>query len=98
MKTSKQFQINLIKIIISILILSILVACGPSQDELNSIDYSPIVRDDWPVSTPDEQGLDSMLVSEMYYNAAKLETLYSLLVIKNGYLVAEDYFNEGSIE
>ena len=50
------------------------------------------------MSTPAEQGLDPMLVAEMYYNAAELETIYSLLVIKNGYLIAEDYFNEGSID
>jgi CubicO group peptidase (beta-lactamase class C family) len=98
MKTSKQIQIYLIKITFLILILSILVACGPSKEDLNSIDYTPLVRDDWPVSTPEEQGLDSLLVAEMYLNAAELETIYSLLVIKNGYLVAEDYFNEGSVE
>jgi len=50
------------------------------------------------VSTPEAQGLDPMLVAELYYNAAKLERLYGLLVIKNGYLIAEGYFNEGSVE
>jgi CubicO group peptidase (beta-lactamase class C family) len=50
------------------------------------------------VSTPEEQGLDPMLVSELYNDAAELEKLYSLLVIKNGYLIAEKYFNEGSVE
>jgi CubicO group peptidase (beta-lactamase class C family) len=39
-----------------------------------------------------------MLVAEMYHNAAELETIYSLLVVKNGYLIAEDYFNEGSVD
>jgi len=39
-----------------------------------------------------------MLVAELYYSAAELETIYSLLVIKNDYLIAEDYFNEGSID
>jgi CubicO group peptidase (beta-lactamase class C family) len=34
----------------------------------------------------------------MYHTAAKLETLYGLLVVKNGHLVAEGYFNEGSVE
>ncbi|MHC4720663.1 MAG: serine hydrolase domain-containing protein [Planctomycetota bacterium] len=50
------------------------------------------------MSTPAEQGPDPMLVAELYHNAAELETLYGLLVIKNGYLIAEGYFNEGSIE
>jgi CubicO group peptidase (beta-lactamase class C family) len=98
MKTTKHNQIFLIKFTFAILILSILVACGPSKEDLNSVDYTPLVREDWPVSTPEEQGLDSRLVAEMYLNAAELETLYSLLVIKNGYLVAEDYFNEGSVD
>ena len=71
---------------------------SPSKAELATVDYTPLPGDDWNVSTPEEQGLDSELVSEMYLNAAKLETLYSLLVIKNGYLIAEDYFNEGSVE
>jgi CubicO group peptidase (beta-lactamase class C family) len=98
MKTSKYIQIFLIEFASAILILTIFVACGPSIEDLNSVDYSPLVREEWPVSTPEEQGLDSRLVAEMYLNAAELETLYSLLVIKNGFLVAEDYFNEGSVD
>jgi len=35
------------------------------------------------------------LVAELYYNASQLETAYSLLVFKNGHMVAEDYFNVG---
>jgi len=50
------------------------------------------------VSTPAGQGLDPKLVAELYHNAAELETLYGLLVIKNGYLIAERYSSEGSID
>jgi CubicO group peptidase (beta-lactamase class C family) len=81
-----------------ILVLLSLVGCGPSTADLEAVDYTPLPGDDWEVSTPAEQGLDPMLVAEMYYNAAELETIYSLLVIKNGYLIAEDYFNEGSVD
>jgi CubicO group peptidase (beta-lactamase class C family) len=84
-----------------ILILSMLVGCGPSGpsvEDLEALEYVPLSGDDWEVSTPGEQGLDPMLVAELYFNAAELETLYSLLVVKNGYLIAEDYFNEGSID
>jgi CubicO group peptidase (beta-lactamase class C family) len=59
------------------------------------VDYTPISLDEWPVSTPEEQGLDPRLMAELYYNASKLESIYSLLVFKNGYLVAEDYFHIG---
>lgn len=45
-----------------------------------------------------EGWLDPMLVATVYYNAAQMETLYGLLVIKNGHLIAEGYFNEGSVE
>lgn len=98
MEYSKPFTNYLINITFTILILSTLVACGPSTEDLNSIDYTPLVRDDWPVSTPEEQGLDPRLVAQMYLDATEQETLYSLLVIKNGYLVAEEYFNAGSVE
>jgi CubicO group peptidase (beta-lactamase class C family) len=84
-----------------ILILSMLVGCslgGPSTEDLLAVEYAPVSRDDWEVSTPAEQGLDPMLVANLYYNAEKLETIYSLLVVKNGRLIAEDYFNEGSID
>jgi CubicO group peptidase (beta-lactamase class C family) len=81
-----------------ILILSMLAGCGPSTEDLEAVDYKPLAGDDFEVSTPEEQGLDPMLVAEMYYDAAKLDTIYSLLIVKNGYLVAEKYFNEGSID
>jgi len=81
-----------------ILVLSMLVGCGPSTEDLEAVEYTPLPGDDWKISTPEEQGLDPMLVAELYYNAAELETLYGLLVVKNGYLIAEGYFNEGSVE
>jgi len=81
-----------------IFMLFMLAGCGPSTAALAAVDYTPLSRDDWQVSTPEEQGLDPLLVAELYHNAAKLETIYSLLVVKNGRLIAENYFNEGSVE
>ncbi len=75
-----------------------MAGCGSSTEDLEAIDYTPLPGDDWDASTPAELRLDPELVAELYYNAAELETIYSLLVIKNGYLIAEDYFNEGSLE
>ena len=88
----------LLMITIVLVVMSALAGCGPSIEDLLAIDYTPLPGDDWEASTPAEQGLDPMLVARVYYSAAELETLYSLLVIKNGYLIAEDYFNEGSID
>jgi hypothetical protein len=81
-----------------ILILSMLVGCRTWNRDLEVVKYTPLPGDDWEVSTPAEHGLDPMLVAELYLNADELETLYGLLVIKNGYLIAKGYFNEGAVE
>jgi CubicO group peptidase (beta-lactamase class C family) len=94
-KETQRFVILLISLSVA---LSALVACGPSAAELEAVDYTPLPGGDWEVSSPAEQGLDPELVAELYYNASKLETIYSLLVFKNGFLVAEDYFNIGSAD
>ena len=65
----------------------------PTTEELKSVEYTPLTRNDWKTSTPEEQGLDAMQVAELYNDAVHMETLYGLLVIKNGYLIAEGYFN-----
>jgi CubicO group peptidase (beta-lactamase class C family) len=95
----RQFPLAISSILIlSILASSTLAGCGnPSPEELAAVDYTPQVRDDWAVSTPAEQGLDPTLVAELYLDAAELETLYGLLVVKNGHLIAEKYFNEGAV-
>ena len=96
--TPKRRQLSFILFTTVILILSMLVGCGPSTEDLEAVDYTPLPGDDWKVSTPAEQGLDPMVVAELYLNAAELETLYGLLVIKNGHLIAEGYFNEGTFD
>ena len=97
-KQTKRFHDSIILFIGGILIISTLVGCGPSVDELKTVDYKPLPGDDWKISTPEEQGLDPMHLAELYHNAAELETLYGLLVVRNGHLIAEDYFNEGSVD
>ena len=96
--TPERRQLSFILFTPVILILSMLAGCGPSTEELEAVEYIPLPGDDWQVSTPAEQGLDPMLVAELYHNASELETLYGLLVIKNGQLIAEGYFNGGSID
>ncbi len=85
-------------LLVGVILILMLVGCGPSAKQLEAVDYTPLPGDDWEISTPEAQGLDPDLVAELYLNAEDMETLYGLLVIKNGYLIAEDYFNEGSID
>jgi CubicO group peptidase (beta-lactamase class C family) len=70
----------------------------PRTEELDAVDYTPLAGRDWPVSTPVAEGLDPNLVAELYLEAAGLPTLYSALLIKNGKLVAEGYFNDGAVD
>jgi len=70
----------------------------PEAEELESVGFAPEDRDDWEVSTPEEEGLDPLKVAELYLDASEMERLYAVLVVKDGRLVAEGYFNEGSIE
>jgi CubicO group peptidase (beta-lactamase class C family) len=70
----------------------------PRPQELEAVKYAPLSGDDLKVSTPAEQGLDPKLVAELYLDAARLETIYGLLVLKNGNLIAEGYFNGGAVD
>jgi CubicO group peptidase (beta-lactamase class C family) len=81
-----------------VLLVAVLAAgCGPSSADLAAVEYTPLDSDDFPVSTPEEQGLGPTWVAKLYHAAFELDTIHSLLVIKNGHLVAERYFNQGSV-
>jgi CubicO group peptidase (beta-lactamase class C family) len=88
----------ILAILCSILIVLFQIGCGPSAEDLAAVDYAPVPGGDWEISTPAEQDLDPILVAELYHNAAELDKLYGLLVVKNGHLIAEGYFNTGSVE
>ena len=48
---------------------------------------------DWPVSAPDRQGMDPALLAELPQAAVReFPALHSLLVIRNGAIVSENYF------
>jgi CubicO group peptidase (beta-lactamase class C family) len=83
---------------LSLLILAAPAGHGPSSAGLEAVDYTPLPEGDWAISTPEEHGLDPLLLARLYDEAEKLETLYGLLVVKDGYLIAEKYFNEGAID
>jgi len=49
---------------------------------------------EWAVSTPEEQGLDSAIVDKALRKGRQLPYLNALLVVKNGFLVAERYYGD----
>jgi len=64
--------------------------------DLEEVAYAPLLLDDgWEISTPEAEGLDPVLAARLFYYAEEVETIEALLVIVNGRLVAEGYFNGG---
>jgi CubicO group peptidase (beta-lactamase class C family) len=52
---------------------------------------------EWPVSTPEKQGLDSVKLAELtdlIRKGERFPRLHSLLIVRHGYLVLEEYFNK----
>jgi len=46
----------------------------------------------WPESSPEEQGLDSSVLGQMFDQALKLGYVNSVLIVRNGRLVGERYY------
>lgn len=78
-----------------LLIIGLSIGCSPNPVDTSRVDYTPSTDHGWQISTPEEQGLDPKLVEQLYAKSAQLKTTYGLLVIKNGFLIAEDYFHIG---
>ncbi|MCP4726811.1 MAG: serine hydrolase, partial [bacterium] len=55
------------------------------------------IGDGWEISSVAEQGLDIDLINAAYGRASQIPHIYSLLIIKNGYIVAEEYFNDQNV-
>src|SRR4030042_1258605 len=71
-------------------------SCDKNNDEPDSY-QSEVLNDGWPVSNPADQGIDPVVLNDIYNEAKALDNIYSLLVVKNGFLVAEKYFNGQSV-
>jgi CubicO group peptidase (beta-lactamase class C family) len=72
-----------------------MAACAPLKSmavQVPEPDYWP--TEGWQSSTPEAQGMDSAQLANMLEDIASKETnIYSVLVIRNGYLVTEAYFH-----
>jgi CubicO group peptidase (beta-lactamase class C family) len=83
-------------IVIIILASGIFSSCSENEEEQDS--WQPLsLNDGWHISTAEKQGMDPVIINNLYSEAKKLDNLYSFLIVKNGYLVAEQYFNDQSV-
>jgi CubicO group peptidase (beta-lactamase class C family) len=70
-----------------VLSIPILIACSedPTAPEL--------VEGNWPISSPEAQGMESQLLSQAFTQGEDRGYVDCILVIRNGYIVAEKYYN-----
>jgi CubicO group peptidase (beta-lactamase class C family) len=72
----------------------VLVCQSCKKNLINDAGYQPVDRDDgWQISTAEEQNVDPEKLKDVYLAAGQLNNIYSLVVVKNGFLVGEKYFN-----
>lgn len=55
------------------------------------------LNDGWQISTPEEQGFNIKNLKIAFEKASTFPFMYSTLIIRNGYLVAEKYFNGANV-
>lgn len=69
-----------------------LAACGDSVTDPGRADPVDLALP-WTTATPESQGIDSGRLRDAVNHAATLPRILSLLVVRHGRLVAEEYFN-----
>ena len=77
---------------------AVLMVSSCTKNDDKPVPWQPVPQNDgWKISGAGKQNLDSITLNVLYKEADKLDNLYSLLVIKNGFLIAEKYFNGKSV-
>ncbi|UCH63144.1 MAG: serine hydrolase [Fidelibacterota bacterium] len=78
------------------LLMFCVAGCVPDNDLKTSFNMEPAsLNDGWSTSTPAAEGLDKVALQEVYerlFSEDEYITAISLLVVRNGKLVAEGYF------
>lgn len=69
-----------------------LSSCNKNDEEMYSWEPA-FLNDGLKVSTASEQGMDPASINNTYEKAGNLDNIFSLLIQKNDYLIAEKYFN-----
>ena len=82
----------------TLVVAATLLLCSCTKNEDEPVSWEPVIlADGWQISEAGKQNVDSITLNSLYAEAEKLDNIYSLLVIKNGFLVAEKYFNGKSV-
>jgi CubicO group peptidase (beta-lactamase class C family) len=80
--------------VLVVIITSLFILSSCSENPAESISYVPLeLNDGWKISTPEKEGVDSYKLRNVYEDAERLSNIYSLIIVKNGSLIGERYFN-----
>ena len=86
------------RILLGVIVTSFLMACTACGTARSNVVYTPIPGEDWRVSTPLAEGLEPSLVDRLYARAAREKSTLGVLLVKNGALISEAYFNGAAID
>lgn len=86
------------KVFLAAFLLAALLISGCGDDTTAPEEPPPSSGDDWPTSSPEDQGLDSSVLAIAVVSAQQTGFMDCLLVVRNGYLVTEAYFNDYDAE
>ena len=89
------YILNMMKNILIFLVIvlwPIMVCCNSNSVQSNPEPYP------WKTSTPQEQGFDPAILATAFEQADSAGFIDALLVIRNGYIVAEEYYNDCDAE
>jgi len=86
------------KILVILIIFLILFLLITFQNYSLSQERAILPPFDWPISNPQEQGLNPNIFESANKVAETLPYIYSFLVVKNGFLISECYFNSKNKE
>ena len=84
MKYSNMKRLFFFIIPVIVIVFLTLVSCQKHEEIDNFV---------WPLSTPEQSGLDEQIIDSAFTMAGNLGFVDGLLVIKDGFLIAEHYYN-----
>jgi CubicO group peptidase (beta-lactamase class C family) len=76
-----------------VLLAAVLSIAGCGDDSTAPEDPPPPSEGEWETSSPEEQGLNSSILNIAVVSARDSGFMDCLLVVRNGYIVTEEYFN-----
>ncbi|MFC1550797.1 serine hydrolase domain-containing protein [Candidatus Neomarinimicrobiota bacterium] len=97
----KDYRSSNLSVLVATILSLIVYSCSEDATgpDTNTIipEIPELQNDGWPVSSLEEQGMDAELLGEVSWEIRNgdFEEVHGLLIIKNGYLVFEEYYWEG---